>query len=1236
MPSRRIRSVAACTGLVLGVTGLLPLTAARAVDSAQPHLVSAVPSTTTPDIDNGTVFALTQVGTRIVAGGTFSSVSPHASSTTFARSDIVAWDAATGTIDQNFAPTVDGEVEDLVPGPLPNTVYAVGMFNNVNGVKAKGVALLDLSNGKMVAGFKPAALNGGVYGARLVNGRLLIGGTFTTVGGAQHQGLATLNATTGALDPYVNVQLVGHHNYTGQAGQANGPVGPRALDVSPDGTRAIVIGNFKTADGLPRDQIVMVDLGATAVVDPTWSTLGYTATCFSGAFDTYMRDVDFSPDGAYFVVAATGGSGTNVDGTNSLCDTAARFETNATGTNIRPTWADWSGQDTIASVAITGSVVYIGGHQRWLNNSHGYDYAGEGAVPRPGLAALDPRTGMPFAWNPGRNPRGAGAFALLATTDGLYVGSDTEWIGNYAYKRKRIAYFPLAGGASATEAATSSLPGKVFLAGGFNGNSNVLYRVDAGGPALMASDGGPDWVADQSDPSPYRNSGSNSASWSPVPNVDATVPAGTPSAIFDSERWDPNDATEMHWSFPVPAGTSVDVRLYFANRCSCTSGVGQRVFNVSIDGTPFLSNFDIVAAVGDQTGTMRDKVLTSDGSVDIDFGHVTENPLINGIEIVKTGTPPGGSGDLDSLRSRSYDGTTVGATQTPATSIAWRHVRGAFEVGNTLFYGWDDGNLYKRSFDGTTFGAATLIDPYDDPAWANVSTGTKDSNNNPVLYRGTKANLYSQLASVTGLAYRDGILYYTLFGDSHLYSRYFMPDSGIVGSDTVTAPGGVDLSHVAGMFLSGNNLYWASKVDGTLHRDAFAAGALSGDTIVSGPAVDGNDWRSRAMWVDSNGSANQPPTARIASTCANLTCSFDGTTSADPDGTIASYAWNFGDGTTSTLAKPSHTYAAAGPYTVTLTVTDDKGATGTATKSVTVTAANQPPTAAISGVSCTGLTCSFDGSGSADADGSITSYAWTFGDGGTASGAKPSHTYGSASTYPVTLTVTDDKGATGTATTSVSPTAQQPAAIGFVGASSANSNQPTKTVTVPAATQAGDALLLLLSKNSTVTTSDPSGTGWVAVDSVTNGSMVTQVWKKVATASDASSTVSITQPGYGQADLELLAYTGTNATDPIESYASAADSLTTASHTTPTAAVTEPGSWAVSYWTDKSSSTTAWTAPASVTTRATSIGTGSGRMTALVADSGGAVSGSSYGGLTATTDQAAARAAAWTFVLAPR
>ncbi len=139
-----------------------------------------------------------------------------------------------------------------------------------------------------------------------------------------------------------------------------------------------------------------------------------------------MQDVDFSPDGTYFVIAATGGSGTNIDGTRSLCDSATRWETNSTGTNVKPTWVDYSGQDTIASVAVTGTAVYVGGHQRWLNNSAGFDYAGAGAVPRPGLGALDPASGVPTSWNPGRNPRGSGAASLLATSTGLWVGSDTQ------------------------------------------------------------------------------------------------------------------------------------------------------------------------------------------------------------------------------------------------------------------------------------------------------------------------------------------------------------------------------------------------------------------------------------------------------------------------------------------------------------------------------------------------------------------------------------------------------------------------------------------------------------------------------------------------------------------------------------------------------------------------------------------------------------------------------------------
>ncbi|TNM61051.1 PKD domain-containing protein [Streptomyces sp. NP160] len=175
---------------------------------------------------------------------------------------------------------------------------------------------------------------------------------------------------------------------------------------------------------------------------------------------------------------------------------------------------------------------------------------------------------------------------------------------------------------------------------------------------------------------------------------------------------------------------------------------------------------------------------------------------------------------------------------------------------------------------------------------------------------------------------------------------------------------------------------------------------------------------------------NQAPSASFTATTANLQVGFDASASADSDGTVASYAWDFGDGATGTGRTAQHTYAAAGTYQVKLVVTDDKGATGSVTRDVEVTRpvpANQAPTAAFTS-SADGLKASLDASGSRDSDGTVASYAWDFGDQTSGTGVTTQHTYAAAGTYQVTLTVTDDKGATGAVTTPVTVSATTPPA----------------------------------------------------------------------------------------------------------------------------------------------------------------------------------------------------------------
>ncbi len=699
---RRALSSALAAAVAIGFASAMT-TSARAQDgTAQSQVVSAVPATYTPDINNGTTYAINQVGAQIFTGGSFTNESNHGSTAVVNQKYLFAFNAATGKINTAFAPVLDGTVQSIEPGPSANTVYVAGAFATVNGVKSKSIVLLSTTTGAIVSGWKPVVPNGIGQTIRYVHNQLLLGGTFSTVGGAAHSGLVSLNPNTGAMTSYTSVQFTGHHNYGVNGTGAKAGVGVNAMTVSPDGTRLVAIGNFKKANGVQRDQIAMLDLtSASATLDPNWNTNDYTAACAQKAYDSYVRDVDWAPNGQYFVVGSTGASGTNTDGSRSLCDSASRWSATDTGTDVHPTWVDYTGNDTILSVAITNTAIYVGGHARWMNNPNAYDRAGAGAVPRPGMAALDPASGLPLVWNPGRNPRGAGAYAMFASATGLYVGSDTMYFGNYKYLHKRIGYFPLTAGYLPASTATAALPANVYEAG------------------------------------------------------------------------------------PTSGGT------------------------------------------------------------------------------------PAGPADL---AYRAYSGSTIGAlTAVRNTGIDWSTTRGAFMVGPTIFYGTADGAFHKAGFDGKTVGTPVSIDPYDDPTWDGVETGSGNT------YDGIKSGYYGELANVTGAFYSDGRLYYTQRGSINLFWRYFTPDSGIVGGQEFTVSG-ANLANIAGAFLSGSTLYYADGTDGSLHTVAFSNGGTNGatpsvnmsaDSTVSGPAIDGKDWRARGMFLYGKATGpNQAPAANARRTAS--------------------------------------------------------------------------------------------------------------------------------------------------------------------------------------------------------------------------------------------------------------------------------------------------------------------------------------------------------------------------------
>jgi VCBS repeat-containing protein len=153
-----------------------------------------------------------------------------------------------------------------------------------------------------------------------------------------------------------------------------------------------------------------------------------------------------------------------------------------------------------------------------------------------------------------------------------------------------------------------------------------------------------------------------------------------------------------------------------------------------------------------------------------------------------------------------------------------------------------------------------------------------------------------------------------------------------------------------------------------------------------------------------------------------LVVAFSSAGSADPDGSISTYAWDLGDGATSSQPNPSHTYTVAGNYVATLTVTDNQAVQTVNTVPLAVSAPNQPPVAVATADLLSGpppLDVTFKAEESYDPDGALGNVVWQFHDGSTQWGSTVYFSYQQAGVYQVTLTVWDDRNATGTDTITI-------------------------------------------------------------------------------------------------------------------------------------------------------------------------------------------------------------------------
>ncbi|WP_312875798.1 PKD domain-containing protein, partial [Arthrobacter terrae] len=900
---------------VIGVPAAVADTAP--VDPADPATPVTVSADALPTVQiDGVVWQQVVVGNTVYAAGSFSTARPAGAApgtNTVVRNNILAYDIRTGALIDSFAPSLNAQALSIAASPDGKRIYVGGTFTEVNGASVWRVAALDAATGRLLTNFVPKVA-ASVRAIVATDDTVYMGGAFTAVGEVPRSRLAAFNVSDGSLKswaPEANSGLVA------------------ALALSPDRTKMVIGGSFTMLNGSSKPGF---GLGAVDAV---------TGQMLALPVNDIVRNADTASGSGS--ITSLSSNETNVYGSGFTFGRSSTLEGifSVRWADLSTEWIEDCHGDTYSAFPI-GDVVYAAGHSHYCGNIGGFpqeapwDYHRAIAFSKSATGTItDEAHGYTnFQGNP--SPSLLNWFPYIL--DGTYTGQHQgPWsvTGNSQYVVMG-GEFPIVNGAAQQGLVR-------FAAKGLAPNKR--------GPKLSGSLFNPTLTS--------TGTGTVRVRWQA--NWDEDNKNLTYQVLRDTIPVYTTKQESTFWD--RPGMTFVDKGLVagrqYGYRISATDPMGNVVKSDTVTVTaastnPVISTYQKTVQADSPANYWR----LGEGTGPTGFDAVGPDD-VTGLAGVSFAVGGALGGDTDT--AVRLNGTTSGIISDPTlakrpntfSTEAW--IRTTTTVGGGII---GFGNAAKT--------------PSDD-----VDRQVYMDNRGRILFgvapKGVKRTIISTAS------YNDGNWHHIVATLGANGMTLYIDGAAISSRADTTAGESFDgYWRVGGDNLSG----WSSRPSsryflGDVDEVAIYPTALTSEAVA----------RHYAVGV-SGQAQNVPPVAAFTASVAGLGVSVDGSGSSDSDGTLASYAWDFGDGGTGTGATATHTYAQAGTFPVKLTVTDNAGATNTVSHDVTAVQppANVPPVAAFT-ASVAGLGVSVDGSGSSDSDGTLASYAWDFGDGGTGSGA---------------------------------------------------------------------------------------------------------------------------------------------------------------------------------------------------------------------------------------------------------